>query len=476
MKNHISTPWFFLLAIAASVSATLSFQQNTHALVKPTLSASVDSANIQVNGTDVIESASGTTDTPVNVSVKTNNRSGYTVTVSSTSEETALTDANPLNDTKISSITSNYTLADLPVNQWGLRLDSEALYSPIQPRGHAKIIATTTTKNDTEETNTFHVGMKLNSSLRTGNYQNKLLVSITTNPVDSYTELNSALTVKRAFEGLMGRDGDAGNIKHIKYSKHPPEKNITTASIHYDDVSEVPILAWYDDHDKTIYYYSEAEKIYLPQYSDMMFDGYTYLEDIDLSPIDSSNVKSFSQMFHLAVSLKRLDLSKFNTSNATNMNYMFSNCQSLTELDLSNFDTSNVIRMVLMFAGDRALTKLNVSSFNTEKVADMQYMFVGTSNLEELDLSSFKTPKVKMFMNMFDNDNISPNKLKTIYVSEDFDMSSMDRQMGGTNVFDGRTGLCGGNGTCYSSSHSNYEYMRIDRPGAPGYFTYKARP
>lgn len=208
----------------------------------------------------------------------------------------------------------------------------------------------------------------------------------------------------------------------------------------------------------------------------MMFDGYTYLEDIDLSPIDSSNVKSFSQMFHLAVSLKRLDLSKFNTSNATNMNYMFSNCQSLTELDLSNFDTSNVIRMVLMFAGDRALTKLNVSSFNTEKVADMQYMFVGTSNLEELDLSSFKTPKVKMFMNMFDNDNISPNKLKTIYVSEDFDMSSMDRQMGGTNVFDGRTGLCGGNGTCYSSSHSNYEYMRIDRPGAPGYFTYKARP
>lgn len=183
MKNHISTPWFFLLAIAASLSATFSLQQNTHALVKPTLSASVDSANIQVNGTDVIESASGTTDTPVNVSVKTNNRSGYTVTVSSTSEETALTDTNPLNDTKISSIGSNYTLADLPANQWGMRLDSEALYSPIQPRGHAKVITTTTAKNDTEETNTFHIGMKLNSSLRTGNYQNKLLVSITTKKI-----------------------------------------------------------------------------------------------------------------------------------------------------------------------------------------------------------------------------------------------------------------------------------------------------
>lgn len=111
MKNHISTPWFFLLAVVASVGTSFFLHQSTYALVKPTLSASVDSANIQVNGTDVIESASGTTDTPVNVLVKTNNRSGYTVTVSSISEETALTDTNPLNDTKISSINSNYTLS-----------------------------------------------------------------------------------------------------------------------------------------------------------------------------------------------------------------------------------------------------------------------------------------------------------------------------------------------------------------------------
>lgn len=269
MKNHISTPWFFLLAIAASMSAIFFLQQNTHALVKPTLSASVDSANIQVNGTDVIESASGTTDTPVNVSVKTNNRSGYTVTVSSTSEETALTDANPLNDTKISSIGSNYTLADFPANQWGMRLDSEALYSPIQPRGHAKVIATTTAKNDTEETNTFHIGMKLNSSLRTGNYQNKLLVSITTNPVDSYVELGYSYLLRSAFRQLIG--GSIDDIEHIKYSVQPPSKNITTATIHNDDVSEAPVLAWWDDSTKTIYYHSEASKIYLPKNSSLLF-------------------------------------------------------------------------------------------------------------------------------------------------------------------------------------------------------------
>ena len=68
------------------------------------------------------------------------------------------------------------------------------------------------------------------------------------------------------------------------------------------------------------------------------------------------------------------------------------------------------------------------------------------------------------------------NDLKTIYVSEDFDISSLSANSKTSSVFGNRYGLCGGNGTCYSSSHSNYEYLRIDRPGAPGYFTYKAKP
>lgn len=479
MKNHISTPWFFLLAIAASVSATLSFQQNTHALVKPTLSASVDSANIQVNGTDVIESASGTTDTPINVSVKTNNRSGYTVTVSSTSEETALADANPLNDTKISSIGSNYTLADLPANQWGMRLDSEALYSPIQPRGHAKVIATTTAKNDTEETNTFHVGMKLNSSLRTGNYQNKLLVSITTNPVDNYVELGYDYLLMSAFERLIG--GRTYNIEHIKYSTQPPAKNITTATIHNDDVSEAPVLAWWDDSTKTIYYHSEAPKIYLPVNSSMLFDSYTNLEDIDLSPIDTSHATDFTQLFNGDRKLKKLDLSRFNTSKVTNMSRMFASCESLEELDLSSFNTKSVKSMALMFVGAKSLKSLNLTSFDTSNVIRMQSMFNDVRNLETLDLSSFNTSKVMDFAYMFENRysylNPAPieNKLKTIYVSEDFTTSAIGTLIN-EPVFSNRTGLCGGNGTCYSSSHSNYEYLRIDRPGAPGYFTYKAKP
>lgn len=480
MKNHISTPWFFLLAITASMSATLSFQQNTHALVKPTLSASVDQSNIQINGTEVAESATSTIDKPVNVSVKTNNRSGYTITVSSATEDTALTDVNPLNEMKISSIVSPIPLKYIPANQWGLRWESEKhFYVPIQPNGHAQVIATTTAKNDTEETNTFYIGMKLNSSLRTGNYQNKLLVSITTNPVDSYVELVRSYPLDTTFSRLIG--GDTDNIKHIKYSIQPPAKNITTATIHNDDISEASVLAWWDEPTKTIYYHSAASKIYLPENSNMLFDSYSNLEEIDLSPIDTSHVTDFAQLFNGDRKLKKLDLSRFNTSKVTDMSRMFANCESLEELDLSSFDTKNVEWMHLMFASAKSLKSLNLTSFDTSNVTRMQSMFNNVRSLETLDLSSFNTSKVMDFAYMFENKyNYSnpastENKLKTIYVSEGFTTSAIGTLIN-EPVFSNRTGLCGGNGTCYSSSHSNYEYMRIDRPGAPGYFTYKAKP
>lgn len=321
--------------------------------------------------------------------------------------------------------------------------------------------------------------MKLNSSLRTGNYQNKLLVSITTNPVDSYVELGYSYLLRSSFGRLIG--GDIDDIKHIKYSVQPPAKNITTATIHNDDVSEAPVLAWWDDSTKTIYYHSEAPKIYLPVNSNMLFDSYSNLEDIDLSPIDTSHATDFTQLFNRDRKLKKLDLSHFNTSKVTDMSWMFASCESLEELDLSSFDTKSVKSMDLMFASAKSLKNLNLTSFDTSNVTGMQSMFNGVRSLDTLDLSSFNTSKVMDFAYMFENKynysnpTSTENKLKTIYVSEGFTTSAIGTLIN-EPVFKNRTGLCGGNGTCYSSSHSNYEYMRIDRPGAPGYFTYKAKP
>ena len=477
MKNHISTPWFFLLAIAASMSATFSLQQNTHALVKPTLSASVDQSNIQINGTEVAESATSTIDKPVNVSVKTNNRSGYTITVSSATEDTALTDVNPLNEMKISSIVNPIPLKYIPANQWGLRWESEKhFYVPIQPNGHAQVIATTTAKNDTEETNTFHVGMKLNSSLRTGNYQNKLLVSITTNPVENYAELNGGYYFHDAMSTLTG--GQLENIKHVKYSNDAPSSDINTVNIQNEDVSDVPVLMWYENSSNTIYYYADVPKIYFGRSTQFMFRNCFNIEDIDLSPMDTSKVVKFGHMFEDLRKLKKIDLSNFDTSNAVDMSYMFTDCESLTELDLSSFNTEKVKDMTAMFAGAKSLEKLNVTSFDTSNVTDIQVMFSETISLKTLDLTSFRTPKVAIFFDMFGGSKEYTsirNDLKTIYVSEDFDISSVSASSRTSSIFGNRYGLCGGNGTCYPNGH-DYERLRIDRPGAPGYFTYKAKP
>ena len=56
----------------------------------PTLSAAINNANVTINGNQVINSANKTTEFPLRLTVNTNNRTGYTATISSESNNTAL--------------------------------------------------------------------------------------------------------------------------------------------------------------------------------------------------------------------------------------------------------------------------------------------------------------------------------------------------------------------------------------------------
>ena len=109
-------------------------------------------------------------------------------------------------------------------------------------------------------------------------------------------------------------------------------------------------------------------------------------------------------------SLETIDLTYLDTSRVTNMSYMFSNCRSLTSLDLSNFDTSNVTNMSYMFDDTIRLDIIDVTSFNTSKVTNMSYMFAannyGSSSqnrMSNLDVSHFDTSNVTNMSNMFWN-------------------------------------------------------------------------
>ena len=126
---------------------------------------------------------------------------------------------------------------------------------------------------------------------------------------------------------------------------------------------------------------------------------------------DTSNVTDMSYMFYYCSSLTNIIFGdKFNTSNVTNMSYMFSNCRSLTSLDLSNFDTSNVRNMSYMFDETIRLDIIDVTSFNTSKVTNMSSMFAANNyggssqnRMSNLDVSHFDTSNVTNMSYMFWN-------------------------------------------------------------------------
>ena len=109
----------------------LIFSKNTFALFVPTLSASVDNSAISVNGNQVINSASQTSELPIQVTVNTNNKTGYTATLNTETDETALVNVGSASGAKIDSIDTNKILANFSENSWGFLSPLNGNYQPI---------------------------------------------------------------------------------------------------------------------------------------------------------------------------------------------------------------------------------------------------------------------------------------------------------------------------------------------------------
>ena len=382
----------------------LGFNSNeVSALFVPTLSASVDQANLQVNGNQVINSTDKTTEIPFNFTVNTNNRTGYTATLSTETENTALTNNSSTTGAKINSIYSAGLLGDFSNNSWGYKFGSSTNYAPIPALSTPAQILQTTGKTNGNEANQLSIGMKLADNLESGNYKNKLILSFVSNPY----QMRAMVTNGPDFNAkLKSLETATNKIEHFKKSALAPVVYMNTVDIQDED-SDYRIKLWLDPTDKTAYYHAEPEKVYLNTNSSMMFfsgDSEQKIKNIlelDLSKFDTSRVTNMSHMFNGMRNLTTLNLSNFNTSNVTNMGGMFFNMTNLTTLNLSNFDTSKVTNMGSMFYGISNLTTLNLSNFNTSQVTIMGGMFYGMSNLTTLNLSNFNTSKTTDMRSMF---------------------------------------------------------------------------
>ena len=449
-KSQITTPhgggWFkrelkFLgLFLGLIYFSNFILTNNTSALFVPTLSASVDQANLQVNGNQVINSTDKTTEIPFNFTVNTNNRTGYTATLSAETDNTALTNAGSAVGAKINSISTNLTLSNLPNNTWGFKFGVSSNYAPIPALSTPAQIIQTAGKTNGNESNQLSIGMKLSDNLESGNYANKLILSFVSNPYmmravmtngPDFNQRVGALDPNQTchVDPVTGQNcnlKNKDNVKHLKRSPVAPASSISAINIEDPNNSDYEIKAWFDSTEKTIYYYSAAEKIHLAPNSSSMFLWFTKVKDIDLATFETSEVTDMSQMFKYCKDLTSLNLSNFDTRNVTNMPRMFEYLGNLTTLNIASFNTENVEDMRDMLGGLINLPTLDVANFRTPKVRDMSGMFYNLKQVQNLDVSRFDTSKVTDFSRMFlGNSNIQNLDLSNFNTRAAIDLSYM---------------------------------------------------
>ena len=415
----------------------LGFNSNeASALFVPTLSASVDQANLQVNGDHVINSTDKTTEIPFTFTVNTNNRTGYTATLSAETENTALANTGSTAGAKIDSISTDLSLNNLPNNTWGYKFGTSTNYAPIPALSTPAQIIQTAGKTNGNESNQLSIGMKLADNLESGNYTNKLILSFVSNPYERRAVMTTGKDFNRKVDSIvtsLSNDDGWGNkesVNHILRSTAAFNDIPASAiDVESDEISDYPIKIWYDTASKTVFYWTESNKIFLNKDSRYTFRGFTKTEDIDISNFDSSEVEDMAYFFYKMNSLQSLNLNSFNTNKTTDMTGMFAYVNSLKKLDLTNFNASKVTNMSAMFHSMSNLDELKISSFNTENVTNMNGMFYGASKLASLELSNFDTSNVtdmgRMFSGMSSIQQLDLSHFNTASVTAMNDMFSL---------------------------------------------------
>lgn len=169
------------------------------------------------------------------------------------------------------------------------------------------------------------------------------------------------------------------SVTAFVHSTEAPAEGVNTVVVSTDD-SEHEILAWFVDG--TLYWYSEAEMVYLNYDASCMF---AYFEGI-------------TSMSALA---------DVDTSYTINMSEMFEDCASLTDISgLADWDVSNVTDMSVMFGGypsNMSITNVDaLSNWNVSSVTDMSDMFIyGHSLVDISGLANWDVSNVKDMSGMF---------------------------------------------------------------------------
>lgn len=420
------------------------------------ISTSTPNVDFQFNQSELSSSAFKTNNVTVNI--QTDNAAGATTYISSIDEATSLVHADSGVSDNIASISSPLLSTAFTGKTWGYRVGSFATtaFNPIPKASTPAEILNTTSATPASNNLDIDFGVKVSPDLSSGTYSKQILFTTITN----YVQTNTKFLPGPAFNAILTGLNSNNDTDYFKHSPTAPA-NLATAQIVSVAGSEHPIYLWYEPTDKTIYWWSAADVVYMNEDASYMFANINYsmnyMKEVDANGIDTSKTTNMSHLFYYdkpgglqgvktdgfntskvtdmsymfsmynysGVQSNSPDFSTFDTSKVTNMEHMFDG-SNFYHIDVSTFDTSNVTNMDWMFAINPNTLTINVDNFDTKKVTSMVRMFSECQSISTLDLSSFRNDLVTNMYGMFeDNRSLTSLNLTGFNTEHVTDMTDM---------------------------------------------------
>ena len=388
-----------------------------------TISLSVTDPVVNFHFTSSENSSSAFKQATTSISYSSGNQTGISIYASSIDENTSLKHSQSSISEEIASISLPQSGVISSPKTWGYRTYNgpAGSWNAIPKASTPALITNSSSAGSGNVSIDF--GIKSSPGLPPGTYSKKLIFTAIANRVPTTAVFLPGPQFYQIFKNPSYLFNQVEYFK--KADSLPASTPWWNASI---PTSQRQIYVWLSNDSKTIYWWSDADIVYMNEdASDMFRDinaGAKKMKEIDISGINTSRVKNMSKMFQADYNIyEKIILGDIDTSNVENMSGMFASYgnyspgQEVETLDLSRFNTSKVKNMAGMFMGTHSPV-IDLTHFDTSNVENMSGMFGENYNVKKINLAGLNVKKVRNITNMFYN-NSSPNQttLKEINMS-----------------------------------------------------------
>ena len=386
------------------------------------ISISVANPVVNFNFTPTENNSSVFKQATTSISYSSGNQTGISIYASSIDENTSLKHFQSSVSEEIASISLPQSGVISSPKTWGYRTYNgpAGSWNAIPKASTPALITNSSSAGSGNVSIDF--GIKSSPDLPPGTYSKKLIFTAIANRVPTTAVFLPGPQFYQIFKNPSYLFNQVEYFK--KADSLPASTPWWSASI---PTSERQIYVWLSNDSKAIYWWSDADIVYMNEDASEMFrdinGGAKKMKEIDISGINTSRVKNMSKMFQADYNIyEKIILGDIDTSNVENMSGMFASYgnysigQEVETLNLSRFNTSKVKNMSGMFMGTHSPV-IDLTHFDTSNVEDMSHMFRNNHTLKRVNLAGLNVKKVRNVTNMFTSSSISETALKEINMS-----------------------------------------------------------